>query len=274
MLGTYSTKFDSSVSGRSHNVALAAKSTSDVLLMPGESFSYNKHTGSRTTSNGYKNAPVIVQGVVQEGIGGGVCQVSSTLYNAVLYAGLEIESIKNHSIPSSYVPKCRDATVSDGAIDFIFKNNLKYPVYIKNSVYGNTLTCTIYGSNEDKQKIEILTNTDSVSEAPIKKVDDPTLPKGEEKQLEAGRKGYTVSTYRIYKDNNGNVLKKEKVYVSYYPKKQGVVAVGTMEAPIVEEETTPVENIPSEDVVPPNNVEVNPEQETEAIFEESPISNN
>ena len=153
ILGTYSTKFDSSVSGRSHNVALAAKSTSDVLLMPGESFSYNKHTGSRTTSNGYKNAPVIVQGVVQEGVGGGVCQVSSTLYNAVLYAGLEIESIKNHSIPSSYVPKGRDATVSDGAIDFIFKNNLKYPVYIKNSVYGNTLTCTIYGSNEDKQKI-------------------------------------------------------------------------------------------------------------------------
>ena len=273
ILGTYSTKFDSSVAGRSHNIALAAKSTSDVLLMPGESFSYNKHTGSRTTSNGYKNAPVIVQGVVQEGVGGGVCQVSSTLYNAVLYAGLEIESIKNHSIPSSYVPKGRDATVSDGSIDFIFKNNLKYPVYIKNSVYGNNLTCTIYGSSEDKQKIEILTNTDSESEAPIKKVDDPTLPKGEEKQLEAGRKGYTVSTYRIYKDNNGNVLKKEKVYVSYYPKKQGIIAVGTMEAPIVEEETTPVENTPSEDVVPPNNVEVNPEQETEAIFEESPISN-
>ncbi len=104
ILGTYSTKFNSSVSGRSHNVALAAKSTSDVLLMPGESFSYNDHTGTRTISNGYKNAPVIVQGVVQEGIGGGVCQVSSTLYNAVLYAGLEIESIKNHSIPSSYVP--------------------------------------------------------------------------------------------------------------------------------------------------------------------------
>ena len=277
ILGTYSTKFNSSVSGRSHNVALAAKSTSDVLLMPGESFSYNDHTGTRTISNGYKNAPVIVQGVVQEGIGGGVCQVSSTLYNAVLYAGLEIESIKNHSIPSSYVPKGRDATVSDGAIDFIFKNNLKYPVYIKNSVYGNTLTCTIYGSNEDKQKIEILTNTDSVSEAPIKKVDDPTLPKGEEKQLESGRNGYTVSTYRIYKDNNGNILKKEKVYVSYYPKKQGVVAVGTMESPVVEEQETPpaiedqqtptVEAIPSDKVDFPNNTPVNPEQQTESVVE-------
>ena len=274
ILGTYSTKFDSSVSGRSHNVALAAKSTSDVLLMPGESFSYNKHTGSRTTSNGYKNAPVIVQGVVQEGVGGGVCQVSSTLYNAVLYAGLEIESIKNHSIPSSYVPKGRDATVSDGAIDFIFKNNLKYPVYIKNSVYGNTLTCTIYGSKEEKQKIEILTNTDSVSEAPIKKVDDPTLPKGEEKQLESGRNGYTVSTYRIYKDNNGKELKKEKVYVSYYPKKQGVVAVGTMDTPVVEEpQTPPVAEVPSDEIDSPNDTTANQEQQTESVVEEQVTTN-
>ena len=243
VLGTYSTKFDSSVTGRSHNVALAAKSTSDILLMPGESFSYNNHTGDRSISNGYKNAPVIVQGVVQEGIGGGVCQVSTTLYNAVLYSGLEIESIKNHSIPSSYVPKGRDATVSYGAIDFIFKNNLEYPVYIKNSVYGNTLTCSIYGSYENKQNIDIVTNTDNVSEAPVKKVNDPTLPKGEEKQLESGRKGYTVSTYRVYKDNNGNIIKKEKVYVSYYPKKQEIIAVGTMENT----------NINQQPIIPENN---------------------
>ncbi|WP_296644794.1 VanW family protein [Romboutsia sp. 13368] len=247
IIGQYSTKFDSSVAGRSHNIELAAKSTSNVLLMPGETFSYNEHTGKRTISNGYKNAPVIVQGVVQEGVGGGVCQVSTTLYNAVLYAGLEIESIKNHSIPSSYVQKGRDATVSDGAIDFIFKNNLEYPVYIKNSVYGNTLTCTIYGSKEDKQNIEIVTNTDNVSEAPIKKVDDPTLPKGEEKRLESGRYGYTVSTYRVYKDGNGNEIKKEKVYVSYYPKKQEIIAVGTMEQIQEEPIITEDENIFEED---------------------------
>jgi len=274
ILGTYSTKFDSSVAGRSHNVALAAKSTSNVLLMPGESFSYNKHTGDRTISNGYKNAPVIVQGVVQEGVGGGVCQVSSTLYNAVLYAGLEIESIKNHSIPSSYVDKGRDATVSYGSIDFVFKNSLKYPVYIKNSVYGNTLTCTIYGSSEDKQKIEIVTNTDNVSEAPIKKVDDPTLPKGEEKKLESGRNGYTVSTYRVYKDSDGNVLRKEKVYVSYYPKKQGVVAVGTMEAPIVnEEQTPPAENIPHEEDTNTGNEIVSPDETQQPSVEEESTTN-
>ena len=265
VIGTYSTKFDSSVSGRSHNIELAAESTSNVLLMPGESFSYNEHTGKRTISNGYKNAPVIVQGVVQEGVGGGVCQVSTTLYNAVLYAGLEIESIKNHSIPSSYVPKGRDATVSDGAIDFIFKNNLEYPVYIKNSVYGNTLTCSIYGSEEDKQNIEIITSTDNVSEAPIKKVDDPTLPKGEEKQLESGRDGYTVSTYRIYKDNNGNEIKKEKVYVSYYPKKQEIIAVGTMEQiqeePIISED----ENVSEE-----NNTSQNENTTTDESTQQNP----
>ena len=247
MLGTYSTKFNSSVEGRSHNILLASKSTSDILLMPGESFSYNKYTGKRTISNGYKNAPLIVQGVVQEGIGGGVCQVSSTLYNAVLYAGLEIESIKNHSIPSTYVDKGRDATVSDDSIDFIFKNNLKYPIYIKNTVYGNDLTCSIYGSSEDKKIIEIQTNTDSVYEVSIKKVEDPTLPKGQEKKLESGRKGYTVSTYRVYKDNDSNVLKTEKVYVSHYPKKQEIVAVGTMEIPI--------DDMHYGDLVGPNNNE-------------------
>ncbi|MGX4599322.1 VanW family protein [Faecalimicrobium sp. JNUCC 81] len=238
LLGSHTTKFDSSVSGRSTNIKLAANKSSDVLLMPGESFSYNEHTGMRTTANGYKNAPVIVQGVVQEGVGGGVCQVSSTLYNAALYSGVSFIELKNHSIPSTYVSKGRDATVTDSGIDFVFKNTLEHPIYVKNYVSGNTVTCQIYGSSKDKQNIQISTSIDGVSEAPIKKVEDPTILKGEEKQLEKGRNGYTVSTYRIYKDENGNVTKKEKVATSYYPKKQGVIAVGTMEKP---EEKPPTE---------------------------------
>lgn len=95
----------------------------------------------------FKNAPVIVQ----EGVGGGVCQVSTTLYNATLYAGLEYLEPRNHSIPSSYEPKGRDATVADDSIDFIFKNNLKYTIYIKNTVYGNIIKCEIYGSLKDKK---------------------------------------------------------------------------------------------------------------------------
>lgn len=263
LLGSYSTKFDSSVSGRSTNIKIATSRTSDVLLMPGDTFSYNEHTGMRTLENGYKNAPVIVQGVVQEGVGGGVCQVSSTLYNSVLYSGLELVDIKNHSIPSTYVPKGRDATVTDGGIDFVFKNNLKYPVYIKNYVSGNIITCQIYGSSKDNQNIEISTNIDGVSVAPIKKVDDATLEKGKEKELESGRNGYTVSTYRIYTDQNGKVIKKEKVATSYYPKKQGVIAVGTMEAekpkpevpPTTKPEVPPTEPEKPEVVPPPTEPE-------------------
>ncbi len=226
LLGEYSTKFDSRVIGRSSNVILAATRTSDKLLMPGDIFSYNENTGKRTIVNGYKNAPVIVQGIVQEGVGGGVCQVSSTLYNAVLYADLELVSIKNHSIPSAYVPKGRDATVADGGIDFVFKNNFKHPIYIKNYVDGNKIISRIYGNSKDKKNIEIRTNIDKVYIAPIKEVEDPTILEGEEKELEKGRNGYTVSTYRIYKDDKGNIKDSEKVFTSYYPKKQGIIAIG------------------------------------------------
>lgn len=246
ILGTYTTKFNSSVKGRSSNIILAATKTSNVLLMPGDSFSYNEYTGERTVANGYKNAPVIVMGVVQEGIGGGVCQVSTTLYNAVLYSGLEIVNVKNHSIPSTYAPKGRDATVTDSGVDFVFKNNLSYPVYIKNYVSGNTVTCQIYGSSKDNQNIKISTNIDSVSVAPIKKVDDTTLLIGQEKELEKGRDGYTVSTYRVYLDKNGNTIKTEKIATSYYPKKQGIVAVGTKEEVLPPVENIPVENTPIE----------------------------
>lgn len=259
LLGTYTTKFDSSVSGRTTNIKLATSRTSDVLLMPGDTFSYNEHTQMRTVQNGYKNAPVIVQGVVQEGVGGGVCQVSSTLFNTVLYSGLEIVSTQNHSIPSSYVEKGRDAMVNDGGTDFVFKNSLNYPVYIKNYVSGNTVTCQIYGSSKDKQNIQISTSIDGVSVAPIKKVDDPTIKKGEEKVLEKGRDGYTVSTYRIYKDSNGDVIKKEKVATSYYPKKQGVIAVGTKEEAVAPQEP-PVEKNPSTEEQKPSD-EQSPSEE-------------
>jgi vancomycin resistance protein YoaR len=229
ILGSYTTKFDSSVAGRTTNIRLATERTSNVLLMPGDTFSYNEHTGKRSAENGYKDAPVIVQGVVQEGIGGGVCQVSSTLFNATLYAGLEYINLRNHSIPSSYVEMGRDAVVSDSGLDFSFKNNLTYPIYIKNYVSGNTVTCQVYGSSKDKQNIEISTTTDKVEATPTKTVNDNTLPKGQTKVISSGRKGYTVSTYRSYKDNNGNVLRQEKVTVSTYPKKEQTVAVGTLE---------------------------------------------
>ncbi|MDL0296414.1 VanW family protein, partial [Clostridioides difficile] len=193
-LGTYSTTFKTSQINRSINIKLATDNISNVLLMPGETFSFNKHTGKRSKENGYKSAPVIMEGEMEEDYGGGVCQVSSTLYNSVLYAGLEIVNVKNHTIPSSYVPKGRDATVADSGIDFLFKNNLKHPVYIKNYVSGNQIVCNIYGSAEDKQNITISTKLDGVSQTTMKRVNDPTMPKGKEKVDKSGRNAYSVST--------------------------------------------------------------------------------
>lgn len=251
ILGSYSTKVTGPVTGRHTNIRLATEKTSDVLLMPGETFSYNEYTGLRSQENGYKYAPVIVQGVLQEGLGGGVCQVSSTLFNATLYAGLDYVQLRNHSIPSGYVEMGRDAVVSDTGLDFIFKNNLKHPVYIKNYMSGNTIICQVYGSSKDKQNISISTNTDSVVDAPIKRIDDPSLQKGEEKLIEKGRKEYVVSTYRIFKDENGNVLRQERVLVSKYPKRQEVIAVGTKEIEIPKEPQIPEEPQNPEEPVEP-----------------------
>ena len=240
-LGTYSTTFKTSQINRSINIKLATDNISTVLLMPGETFSFNKHTGKRSKENGYKSAPVIMEGEMEEDYGGGVCQVSSTLYNSVLYAGLEIVNVKNHTIPSSYVPKGRDATVADSGIDFLFKNNLKHPVYIKNYVSGNQIVCNIYGSAEDKQNITISTKLDGVSQTTMKRVNDPTMPKGKEKVDKSGRNAYSVSTYRTFNDANGKKIKTEKIANSYYPKKEGIILVGTME-PKPEEKPNTDEN--------------------------------
>ena len=240
-LGTYSTTFKTSQINRSINIKLATDNISNVLLMPGETFSFNKHTGKRSKENGYKSAPVIMEGEMEEDYGGGVCQVSSTLYNSVLYAGLEIVNVKNHTIPSSYVPKGRDATVADSGIDFLFKNNLKHPVYIKNYVSGNQIVCNIYGSAEDKQNITISTKLDGVSQTTMKRVNDPTMPKGKEKVDKSGRNAYSVSTYRTFNDSNCKKIKTEKISNSYYPKKEGIILVGTME-PKPEEKPNTDEN--------------------------------
>lgn len=227
LIGSYKTVLSDVSPGRVENIKIATERTSGVLLMPGEEFSYNKHTGLRTVKNGYKNATVIVSGEAVQGVGGGVCQVSTTLYNAVLYAGLDIVKVSNHSIPSSYVDKGRDAVVSDSGLDFVFKNNYNQPIYIQNYYNNGVITCQVYGNNKDKQNIEISTSIDKVTKAPIKKEKDPTLAKGKEKILERGRDSYTVSTYRIYYDENGKEVKREKVAISFYPSKQQVVAIGT-----------------------------------------------
>lgn len=197
LLGEFTTRFSTSLIGRAHNIRVAGNKSSDVLLMPGEEYSYNEHTGTRNKSNGYKDAPVIVNGKLEDGLGGGVCQVSTTLYNAVLESGLKLTSITNHSLLSTYVPIGRDAMVNDGGTDFRFKNQYNHPVYIKTVVGDGTLTCRIYGNDSDKKNIEIYVET------------------FKQNGLNASK------TYRKYKDSNGNVVDIEYIHKSVYknPKK-------------------------------------------------------
>ncbi len=194
LLGEYTTKFSTNDSNRTTNIYLSSKNTSDVLLMPGEEFSYNTLTGKRIKSNGYKDAPVIVNGKLEQDVGGGVCQVSSTMFNAVMYSGLDITSRRNHSLKSSYVPIGQDAMVSDGGSDFRFKNAYSHPVYIKN-IYGNgNVTTKIYGNVKDKKNISI------------------RVEEFMENGLEASK------TYLDYKNNEGKIISSKYISKSVYKK--------------------------------------------------------
>lgn len=144
-IGSYSTSFSSGDSGRNHNILLSSNSIDGKLVMPGEVFSFNDATGLRDRANGYRESIVIVNKKPVLGIGGGVCQTSSTLYNALSSTGIEIVERHNHSLPVGYVPLGQDATVADYSLDFRFRNNFDYPIFIKSDIVGNTVQIRIYG---------------------------------------------------------------------------------------------------------------------------------
>ena len=223
IIGSYRTNFSPNVAGRNENIRLAAQYMNNYLLMPGEVFSYNKVTRLKTAANGYKNATVIVNGEIEEGLGGGVCQVSSTLYNSVLYSGLEIVQRRPHSIPSSYVNYGRDAVVSDNAIDFKFRNNYDFPVYLKAYAGSSSVTVTIYGNKDSVPEIDIISNVIAVKPRAVKYIDDPNLEKGKEVVKTKGRDEVRSETYVVV---NGV---KKLVSKDRYPSQTKVIMRGTKE---------------------------------------------
>ena len=148
-LASFSTNYNTRDTDRTTNLRLAANKVNGTVLMPGETFSYNKVVGQRTIAAGYKEAPIYVNGQVVDGLGGGICQISSTLYNAVIYANLDIVTRSNHQFVPSYVTASRDATVVYGSTDFQFKNNRKYPIKIMCSVSGGVASVRIFGLKQD-----------------------------------------------------------------------------------------------------------------------------
>ena len=156
LLSTYSTNYSASNRNRTTNLILAANKINGTVIMPGETFSYNKVVGARTIAAGYKEAPIYVSGKVVDGLGGGICQITTTLYNAAIYANLEIVERSNHQFVPSYAPASRDATVVYGSIDFQFKNNRSYPIKLVCSVSGGVANFQIFGlKQEDDCLVEI-----------------------------------------------------------------------------------------------------------------------
>ncbi|APH07104.1 VanW family protein [Bacillus weihaiensis] len=146
-IGYYTTTFNTRNKQRSQNIRLASQAINNHVVFPGEIFSFNSVVGKRTTEKGYLPAPVIVKGELSEGIGGGICQVSSTLFNAVDYAKVDIIERYSHSRSVPYVPPNRDATVSWYGPDFTFRNQHNQPILIQSKIYHGTLSISIFSSD-------------------------------------------------------------------------------------------------------------------------------
>lgn len=191
LLSEFSTKYAASNKNRTTNLILASKKINGTVLMPGETFSYNKVVGARTIAAGYKEAPIYVSGRVEDGIGGGICQITTTLYNAVLYANLDIVERSNHQFVPSYAGPSRDATVVYGAIDFKFKNNRDYPIKITCSVSGGIANFKIWGLKSDNDyEVQITSRTTGKTSTAIYSEAFKTLKKN----------GAVVSTTLLSKD--------------------------------------------------------------------------
>lgn len=226
-LATYSTKYNSSNYNRTTNLRLSAEKINGVVLMPGEEFSYNKTLGKRTAVAGYKPAAAYVGGKVVNEYGGGICQTSSTLYNTVLLANLEVTSRSNHCYVSSYVPVSRDATVSWGTLDFKFKNNRKYPIKIKAYANNGVVKVDILGVKQEED-YEVLIESKVVSSIKYSTQykEDSTLEEGKEKVEQNGVNGCVGEAYKILK-KNGKVISKTVISRDRYSAKPQIIVKGT-----------------------------------------------
>lgn len=227
LLATFTTIYDASDKDRTTNLKIACQKLNDKVILPDEIFSYNKTLGERTISAGYKNAKVYENGQVVDGIGGGICQISSTLYNSVLLSNLQIIERRNHQFVTSYVKAGRDATVVYGQTDFKFKNTRNYAIKIKANISNGIATISIYGIKEEKE-YSISFETKTISSIPytVKYQDDATLNIGTEKVKQKGANGIITETY-IIKSLNGAVVSKELLSKDTYNAMQRIILKGT-----------------------------------------------
>ena len=224
LVSAYTTSTTSN-KNRNTNIDLSAKAINGRTVMPGEIFSFNGATGERTAEKGYREAAAISGGQSRDEIGGGVCQTSSTLFNAVARANLEIIERNPHAWPSNYVEKGFDATVNWPGLDFKFRNNTEWPVFIIAAYAKQKVTVNIYGmSLGADERIDLESQTVRTIPQPegVKYVLNPELAPGESKKTVSGRKGYEVETWKVWYQGNRET-KRELLFKTTYKAYQETV---------------------------------------------------
>lgn len=224
LVASYTTETTSS-QNRNNNINLAANAISGTVVMPGETFSFNEATGQRTTEKGYLPAAAIAGGTTVDEVGGGVCQVSSTLFNAAAMADMTILSRSPHTWPSNYVDKGRDATVNWPNLDFTFRNDKTTPIFIVAFYQNRQCTVEIYGATLGAGvSIELVTELISQTDPPAEPLyeQNPLLAPGTLQEKKKARTGYVVDTYKVYL-RNGAEYKREKLCTSTYKMIQQVI---------------------------------------------------
>lgn len=227
LLATFSTRFDGSNYNRNTNIKLAAKKVNGTVILPGEKFSFNTIVGSRTIEAGFKEGTAYIGRKVVPDVGGGVCQVSSTIYNTALLANMQIVERSNHMFTTGYVAASRDATVYYGSLDFVFKNSRKYPIKMVASANGGVCKVSIYGIKEEKEYEVIIQSkiTSYINPTTIYK-EDPTLEEGKEIVEQTAITGCRSEGYKILK-LNGKIVSQTLLSKDTYKSRNKIVRRGT-----------------------------------------------
>lgn len=227
LITKFSTRYDAGLVNRSTNLRLASDKINGTVLLPGEEFSYNRVVGERTIAAGYKEAAIYQGGEVVDGLGGGICQISSTLYDLAVQANMEITDRSNHQFVTSYIDAGKDATVVYGYIDFKFVNTRKYPVRIESVVDGGIVEMKMYGVKEDPE-YDIRLETEYVGTIPysVTYEDDDSMDAGEEYTRQYGASGYKTTTYKVYR-LNGEEVKREVLSNDIYDAMTKIIVRGT-----------------------------------------------
>jgi vancomycin resistance protein YoaR len=223
-LGAYTTYFDGTNTPRRHNIALAAQKINGTILNPGEEFSFNAVVGKRTRENGFEEAAIILDGEFVPGVGGGVCQASTTLMNAALHAGLAVTESRNHSLSVGYVSPSLDAMVSDSS-DLKFKNPYPYPVYLGTATGENYVRFTVYGKPDGKRYETESRVRFYLPPPPAEIVEGDT-----EEVIREAKEGLASESYLLVYDKNGALLSRTLLRRDTYAARKGIYQIKKVDA--------------------------------------------